>query len=97
MARIRPLARAPIVEALVDLRVQAGEGKSSEAIDKAVEGLDFGYQKKGPILRGHFGFSINPQETPAARAVGETTIIGVRLLVLKCIVLVRVRKQRRVE
>ena len=79
MAHIRPLAHAPIVEAVVDLRVQTTEGMTSERLDKALEGLNFGYHKKGPILRGSFGFLINPQETPAAQQTVETTIVGVRL------------------
>ena len=80
MAQIKPLAHAPVVEAVVDLRVNAPDGMSNERLNTALDGLDFGYHKKGPILRGSFGFAINPQETPAARQLlGETTIIGFRL------------------
>jgi len=78
MARIRPLAHAPIIEALVDLRVHADT--TVERLEQALQEKDFGYRRKGPILRGQFGFVINPQEVPAAQAMPATTsIVGVRL------------------
>jgi uncharacterized protein (TIGR04255 family) len=80
MATPRPLARAPIIEALIDFRVQAADGVSVQQLEKTVEVRDFGYHKKGPILRGHFGLMVNPQSVPMAQPMAsETTIIGVRL------------------
>jgi uncharacterized protein (TIGR04255 family) len=80
MAIPRPLARAPIVEALIDFRVQVADGIKVEQLEKAVEVRDFGYHKKGPILRGHFGLMVNPQSVPMTQPMlSETTIIGVRL------------------
>jgi uncharacterized protein (TIGR04255 family) len=80
MAKIRQLARAPIVEALIDLRVHTAEATTVERLEQALEDQNFGYHKKGPILRGHFGFVINPQEDPPAQSMsGSSSIIGVRL------------------
>ncbi len=78
MARIRPLAHAPIIEALVDLRVQAAEGMTVERMDKALESQQFGYHKKGPILRGNFGIEIGPLPV-VPQMMGNTAIIGSRL------------------
>ena len=80
VATIRQLARAPIVEALIDLRVHAAEATTVERLEKALEDQDFGYHKKGPILRGQFGFVINPQDDPPTQSMsGSSSIIGVRL------------------
>jgi uncharacterized protein (TIGR04255 family) len=80
MATPRPLARAPIIEALIDFRVQVGEGIGVEQLEKAIEDRDFGYHKKGPILRGHFGLMFNPQDVSMTfPTASETTIIGTRL------------------
>jgi uncharacterized protein (TIGR04255 family) len=80
MAQIRHLARAPIVEALIDLRIHAAETVTVEALEKALDHRNFGYRKKGPILRGHFGIMINPTETPPAQSMhGSSAIIGTRL------------------
>jgi uncharacterized protein (TIGR04255 family) len=79
MATPRSLARAPIVEALIDFRVQVADGINVEQLEKAIEGRDFGYHKKGPILRGHFGVMFNPLGDPMTQpTVSETTIIGAR-------------------
>jgi uncharacterized protein (TIGR04255 family) len=79
MANIRPLARAPVFEALIDLRVQAPEGMSVERLEKALEERSFGYHKKGPVVRGNFGVFINAEETPSGPQMqGSTTIVGVR-------------------
>lgn len=80
MATPRPLARAPIIEAIVDFRVHIPEGETAERLDQALSEHNFGYQKVGPILRGNFGLFVNPQSVPIAQsAVGETSIIGARL------------------
>ncbi len=80
MARIRPLPHAPIVEALVDLRVQPPDGTTVERIEQMLESRDFGYHKKGPILRGQFGIMMNFQEgSPAQRVTGVSSKLGVRL------------------
>jgi uncharacterized protein (TIGR04255 family) len=80
MAKIRPLPHAPIIEALIDFRVHPSDGMSVERLEQAFEDQDFGYHKKGPILRGQFGFSVNTEDSPMARPMlSETTIIGVRL------------------
>lgn len=80
MARIRPLARAPITEALVDLRVQPTDGMTVERLEQALKTRNFGYHRKGPILRSHFGIVMNLQDvSPAQRVMGGSTFIGVRL------------------
>ncbi|MFO1352202.1 MAG: TIGR04255 family protein [Gammaproteobacteria bacterium] len=81
MATIRHLPKAPITEALIDLRVQAPSDVSVTTLEQAIENSEpFGYYKKSPIIRSSFGFSVNPEENPIARATsGPTTIIGVRL------------------
>ncbi len=77
MAQIRPLAHAPIVEALIDLRVHAPNGTTVEQLEKAIEGQDFGYHKKGPIIRSSLGFSFNLEEPH--QPTSETAIVGIRL------------------
>lgn len=80
MARIRPLARAPITEALIDLRVQPAEGMTVERLEEALRGRNFGYSRKGPILRGHFGLVINAQDgSSPPQLTGGSTIVGARL------------------
>jgi uncharacterized protein (TIGR04255 family) len=80
MAIIRPLSHAPIIEALIDFRVHPADGMSVETLERALEAQEFGYHKKGPILRGQFGFSFNTEESPVTKPIiGETSIIGVRL------------------
>src|SRR5213593_4864709 len=78
MAEIRHLPRAPITEALVDLRVQVPPGFSVEALVRALDQRDnLGYTKKGAIVRGEFGFSLNVQQ--GSTAAGRATSVGVRL------------------
>jgi uncharacterized protein (TIGR04255 family) len=80
MAQIRQLAHAPIVEALIDIKVQAAEGTTVESLQKALSNRNFGYHKKGPILRGQFGFVVNAQDVPPTQQVlSNTAIIGVRM------------------
>jgi uncharacterized protein (TIGR04255 family) len=80
MATPRPLAHAPVIEALIDFRVHIPENENANGIDEALDKHEFGYQKIGPILRGNFGLFVNPQTLPIPQtAVGETTVIGTRL------------------
>jgi uncharacterized protein (TIGR04255 family) len=80
MVTPRPLAHAPVIEALIDFRVHIPEGGNVEGLDEALGKHDFGYQRVGPILRGNFGLFVNPQTLPIAQtAVSETTVIGARL------------------
>jgi uncharacterized protein (TIGR04255 family) len=80
MAGIRPLARAPIVEALVDLRVHAPENVTVERIEAMFATRNFGYQKIAPIIRGTFGVVFNPQDAPITKLTPSTsTIVGIRL------------------
>ena len=80
MARIRPLARAPITEALVDLRVQPADGMTVERLEQVLQSRNFGYHRKGPILRTHFGIVMNIQDgSPAQQVMGGSAIVGVRL------------------
>jgi uncharacterized protein (TIGR04255 family) len=80
MAKVRQLAHAPIVEALIDLKVQAAEGTTVESLEKALSSRNFGYSKKGPILRGQFGFVVNAQDVPPTQQIlSNAAIIGVRM------------------
>jgi uncharacterized protein (TIGR04255 family) len=80
MAQVRRLAHAPIVEALIELKVQPAEGTTVESIEKAISGRNFGYYKKGPILRGQFGFVINVQDIPPTQQMtNRAAIFGVRM------------------
>jgi len=80
MAQPRHLPNAPIIEAVVDLRVLAEKDATVEALEEALGRHDFGYRRKGPIIQGRFGFSINLEESPQAVTRSEpTTIVGVRL------------------
>lgn len=81
MAHARHLPNAPITEALIDFRVEAPSGATVETLEGELDRRNtFGYKKIGKIIRGEFGFSINPQEQPPSRVLaGATTTIGVRL------------------
>jgi uncharacterized protein (TIGR04255 family) len=80
MAQVRQLAHAPIAEALIDMKVQAAEGTTVESLEKALTGREFGYYKRGPVIRGQFGFVINTQDLPPTQQVlSNTAIIGVRM------------------
>jgi len=79
VAKPRHLTKAPITEAIIDLRAQVGAGATVESLRSALQSLDFGYEPRGPILRGTFGFSVNVENEPAATAsVPQTSLIGVR-------------------
>jgi uncharacterized protein (TIGR04255 family) len=80
MADIRHLPRAPITEAVIDLRVETPPGTTVEALLHALERRNyFGYMKKGAIVRGEFGFAFSVQEGPKPVTAGRATSIGVRL------------------
>jgi uncharacterized protein (TIGR04255 family) len=80
MTTPRPLVRAPIMEAMIDLRVHVLEGMTASLLEQALGDIDFGYHKKGPILRGQFGFTVNTEAPLMAQPLlSETSIIGVRL------------------
>jgi len=80
MAQVRQLAHAPIVEALVDIKVQPAEGTTVESLEKTLSSRNFGYYIKGPVLRGQFGFVINPQDMPPTQQIlNSATIVGVRM------------------
>jgi uncharacterized protein (TIGR04255 family) len=80
MAKVRQLAHAPIIEALIDMKVQAAEGTTVESLEKALSSRNFGYYKKGPILRGQFGFVVSAQDAPPTQQVlSNAAIIGVRM------------------
>lgn len=80
MAAYPHLPRAPISEALIDLRVQAPDDISVESLEACLPQADLGYHKVAPILRGSFGFSFNVAETQAEAKVlpGVTAVIGTR-------------------
>jgi uncharacterized protein (TIGR04255 family) len=77
MAKRRHLERAPITEALIDLRVVPKEGLSFEALREAFDGLE-GYYAKGPITQGVFQFSL-PVGDQQPQTSSEATQVGMRL------------------
>lgn len=80
MASIRQLAHAPIVEALIDFRLQVPEGTTVERFEEALKREDLDYYKKAPIVRSQVGFTINPQGNAVTQSMsGESTIVGVRM------------------
>jgi len=80
MAQICPLRRAPITEAIIDFRVIANERITAESIDSRLQAQDFGYYKKGPIVRGVFGFQLSTEAGGRAEALPSAAhAIGVRL------------------
>ena len=79
MATIRKLTHAPVVEALLDIRVHAAEGTTVESIEQALSPQKFGYLRKGPILRSRFGITVSPQETSLTQSELNTAIVGVRM------------------
>lgn len=78
MARQRHLARAPITEALIDLRVSPREGLTFEQLTAAFGALDFGYYAKNPITQGTFAFKLPPDGHPA-ETLAESAQVGLRL------------------
>lgn len=80
MPEIRHLSKAPITEAVIDFRVIVREGVKADTIEAGLQGKDFGYYKKGPIVRGTFGFQLSGGTNPEAQALpSAASVIGVRL------------------
>lgn len=80
MTQFPHLTKAPITEAVIDFRVTAREGITAETMEAGLQGKDFGYYKKGPIVRGTFGFQLSAGANPGAQALATaTSVIGVRL------------------
>jgi uncharacterized protein (TIGR04255 family) len=78
VARQRHLARAPITEALIDLRVSPREGLTFEELRAAFDAPDFGYYAKNPITQGTFSFKLTP-EGRAPETAAESAQVGLRL------------------
>lgn len=78
MAKQRHLTRAPITEALIDVRVTAKGDLTFEELHRSVSAVEFGYFIKGPIAQGHFGFTIPVDGQPAESTVASSQI-GLRL------------------
>jgi uncharacterized protein (TIGR04255 family) len=80
MAKVRKLTHAPVVEAIVDIRARAADGITAESIEKMLSSRNFGYLKKGPILRGRFGFAIAPQDASVTQSEQfSSSIVGWRM------------------
>lgn len=80
MAQFPHLTNAPITEAIIDFRVIAREGVKAETIEAGLDGKDFGYYKKGPIVRGVFGFQLSADAGARAQVLpSAASVIGVRL------------------
>lgn len=77
MARQRHLERAPITEALIDLRVVPKEGLTFEALREAFEQLE-GYYVKGPIMQGLFEFNVR-EVGQQPQTSSKTAQVGMRL------------------
>jgi uncharacterized protein (TIGR04255 family) len=78
MARPRHLNRAPITEALIDIRVDHRDGLSFGVLNESFNSLDFGYYFKNPISQGTFEFKLSPHGQQP-QTIGEATQIGLRL------------------
>lgn len=78
VAKQRHLARAPITEALIDLRVVARDGFAFADLKSAFEPPDFGYYMKSSITEGLFELKLPPDgQAPETSAQSEQT--GLRL------------------
>lgn len=55
MAEQRHLKNAPITEALIDIRVAAGEDVTAATIEASIAGSDFGYRRVGALVDRVFG------------------------------------------
>jgi uncharacterized protein (TIGR04255 family) len=78
MARQRPLAHAPIVEALVDIQVEPRADLTYAQLHSAFATGDSTYHVKGPISEGTFGIHLQVDGTQA-KAESHATQIGLRL------------------
>ncbi len=75
MARQRHLPRAPITEALIDIRVAPRDGLTFTGLQDSISAPEFGYYVKNPISEGTFGFMLTsdgtqPQTTAQAAQIG---------------------------
>jgi uncharacterized protein (TIGR04255 family) len=78
VARQRHLPKAPITEALIDIRVAPQGGLTFEKLKAAFESADFGYYVKGAITEGTFEFKLPPDEQPPETRA-ESAQIGLRM------------------
>ena len=78
MAKQRHLPRAPITEALIDLRVQARDGFAFSDLKAALGTPDFGYYVKNSITEGTFEFKLPPGGQPPETAA-QSAETGLRL------------------
>jgi len=81
MAQVCYLSKAPITEAIIDFRVAVMENISFEAIESYLQSIDFGYYKKGPIVRGKFDLQVNADAVLAAQVLpnASSATVGVRM------------------
>jgi uncharacterized protein (TIGR04255 family) len=80
MLESQQLRRAPITEAVIDLRVDPRPDITVDSLILALEqNNNLGYTKKGLVISGEFGFSLAVQEGAKPVAAGRTTTLGVRL------------------
>lgn len=77
MAKPRHLARAPIIEAVLDIGVAPRQSGDFTALQKAFESLDFGYKQQSFVVSGTLGFVINPEAE--VQQSGQAAKIGLRL------------------
>jgi len=59
MAKPRHLARAPIIEAVIDIQVAPRAGASFVDLETAFKSLDFGFRRQSFVIAGTVGFSVN--------------------------------------
>ena len=80
MASQRHLPKAPIIEAVIDIQVDARAGATFEALDAAfADAPTFGYQREGGVMAGRFGFGLSATgDAPVPHAISTETI-GLRL------------------
>lgn len=80
MARPRHLPHAPIIEALIDLRVTPRDGLTFEELQNSISAAtEIGYYVKGPISEGTFGVKIPADGKQQAQITGQAAPIGLRL------------------
>lgn len=77
MAKQRHLSRAPITEALIDLRVTQQDGLTFSELKNSVDPTEFGYYLKGPISFGTFGLALAPDGQRSTTT--ESSQVGLRL------------------
>ncbi len=77
MAVARHLARAPIIEAVLDIQVAPRPGTTFPELQKAYEALDFGYHQQSFVISSTVGFLV--QQDAEVQKSGSAQKIGVRL------------------